>query len=436
MTTTWRTAPVAGRPAPATRLLTPPRPAPKLPAMTGPLRGPGPPPAAPEFATLALDRRRFLVLLGGAAAWTTLSPTLGWAQRLDRVPLQSWTLPESTPASAIEQTRALIAAAILAPSHWNAQPWRFELDGDVLRVVLDAARTLPASDPDQRLAHVSLGAALENLLVAARAWGLQPVAQHLPWGLSERRGAPLVAATVRWHAGGARRDRVLFGALAERRSNPREFEGRAIQPQSRAQMLAQVFEGVGIRWIDDRTAIRRVADLCHEASLATSADRRIAEERARWMRGDDGDARRRGDGVALERLGVDGVARWLAGRSQRPGAWLHGWAASSVAREVRERVRSSGALLLITTRPREGDARWLLAGQSYERLALKAATLGIAQQPLTGPIESARHREALLARFGATADEEPVLLVRLGHAKPVDPTPRRALALVSTYRNS
>lgn len=410
--------------------------------MTGPSRDSGSPQPAPEFATFALDRRRFLVLMGGAAAWTALAPSIGWAQQLEqlkrakRVPLQPWALPDVAPASTIEQTRALIAAGILAPSHWNAQPWRFELDGDVLRLVLDPTRTLPVADPDLRFAHVSLGAALENMLVAARAWGLQPVVQHVPWGISERRGAPMVAATVRWHAGGPRRDRVLFGALAERRSNPREFEGRAIQPQSRAQMLAQMFEGVGAHWLDDRAAIRRVADLCHESTLATSQDRRVADERARWMRGDDGDARRRGDGVALERLGIDGVARWLAGRSQRPGAWLHSWAASSVAREVRERVRSSGALLLITTRPREGDARWLLAGQSYERLALKAATLGIAQQPLSGPIESPRHREALLARFGAPNDAEPVLLVRIGHAKPVDPTPRRAVALVSTYRNS
>lgn len=404
--------------------------------MKGPLRGSRAARTTPEFATIPLDRRRFLLLMGGAAAWTALSPSLGWAQRLARIPLQTWSLPDAAPANPIEQARALIASAILAPSHWNAQPWRFELDGDILKLVLDPTRTLPSSDPDQRLAHVSLGAALENLLVAARAWGLQPVAQHLPWGLTQRHSAPLVAASVRWQPGGVGRDRVLFGALGERRSNPREYDGRAITLQNRTQLLAQLFEGVHAHWLDDRGAIRRVSDLCHEASIATSADARLSEERMRWMRGDEGDARRRGDGVALERLGIDGVARWLAGRAQRPDAWLHDWASSAVARESRERVRSSGALLLITTRRADGDARWLLAGQSYERLALKAATLGIAQQPLSGPIESPRHREALLTRFGATSDEEPLLLVRLGHAKPVDPSPRRAVALVSTYRNS
>lgn len=69
------------------------------------------------------------------------------------------------------------------------------------------------------------------------------------------------------------------------------------------------------------------------------------------------------------------------------------------------------------------------------RLALQVAAFGLAQQPLSAPIESPKHRAALAARFAA-AGEEPLLLVRLGHGKPPEPTPRRGVALVSTWRNS
>ena len=89
-------------------------------------------------------------------------------------------------------------AAILAPSYWNAQPWRFEVDANELRLTLDPGRTLPFCDPDQRFALLSLGAALENLLVAARAWGLQPAVQYLPFGTHVRHGASLVAARITW----------------------------------------------------------------------------------------------------------------------------------------------------------------------------------------------------------------------------------------------
>ena len=77
----------------------------------------------PEFASLTLDRRRFLVLLGGAAALRALEPSLAWAKRAATLPaLQPWSLPAAIPAHPIEAARALIGAAILAPSYWNAQP--------------------------------------------------------------------------------------------------------------------------------------------------------------------------------------------------------------------------------------------------------------------------------------------------------------------------
>ena len=92
-------------------------------------RRPDPATAGPEFSAIALDRRRFLVLVGGVAALRALEPTLAWAKRATTLPsLQPWRLPNALPAQPIEAARALIGAAILAPSHWNAQPWRFEVD--------------------------------------------------------------------------------------------------------------------------------------------------------------------------------------------------------------------------------------------------------------------------------------------------------------------
>ena len=184
---------------------------------------PGPAPSGPEFASITLDRRRFLVVLGGAAALHAVGPQLAWARRAaGTLPaLQPWSLPETLPAHPIEAGRALVGAAVLAPSHWNAQPWRFEVDAGELRVVLDAQRTLPLDDPDQRFAQMSLGAALENMLVAARAWGQQPSVRYLPWGIAPRAGSSLVAATVSWTPGEHARDRLLYSALTERRSNAR-----------------------------------------------------------------------------------------------------------------------------------------------------------------------------------------------------------------------
>lgn len=397
--------------------------------------GPGAGDSAPRFATLTLDRRRFLVLMGSAAAYSILRPHAALAQRIaGDVPLQSWSLPETLPANGIDAARALVGAAILAPSYWNAQPWRFEVEGAELRLTLDAARTLPGCDPDLRFAHLSLGAALENLLIAARAWGQQPSVQYLPWGPAARANSPWIAATVRWKSGEQHRDRLLFSALGERRTNPRVYDGRAITMQSRAQLSAQVPEELRVHWLEDKREITRIAALTAEATLARANDRRAQTERYAYVRMNASEARHRGDGVTPDNLGLGGPLNGFAARALDPRSRFHHWGVESLARDVHDAVRSSGALALLTA-PKRQDSSAIVAGQAYERVALTAATLGIAQQPLSAPVESPKHRDTLARAFGA-AGEEPLLLVRLGHAHAPEQTPRRGVALVSTWRAS
>ena len=388
-----------------------------------------------RFRTLTLDRRRFLVLMGGATLATALPPSLVRAARhAERLALQPWSLPESLPAGEHDAVAALVGAAILAPSHWNSQPWRFEYDDGELRLVLDGARTLPGCDPDQRFAQMSLGAALENLLVAARAWGQQPTVRHLPWGLPNRPGVPFVAASISWNGSEARRDRSLFGALAERRSNPRGYDSRGLTLAHRAALLSQVPDEVRLHWIDDRAGRARVADVVGEAVVAAARDSRVRADHQAWLRESDGDARRHGDGVTIERLGYDGPFGWLAERGLRPGGHLRRFGRSWLGHETSELVRASGALALLTA-PQRSDAGAIVAGQAYERLALKATTLGLAQQPLSAATQNEAGRERIARAFGVSG-EEPLLLVRFGHAKPVPPSPRRAAALVTSWHRA
>jgi hypothetical protein len=345
-----------------------------------------------------------------------------------------WTLPDALPANGIEATRALIGAAILAPSYWNAQPWRFEVDPGELRLTLDASRTLPACDPDQRFAMLSLGAALENLLVAARAWGLQPAVQYLPFGTTVRHGTSLVAARITWLPGEQQRDRVLFAALGERRTNPRHYDGRTVTMAHRAQLLAQVPEDLRLHWLDDRKEIQNVGRLVREATETIADDKRSQAERFGWLRLTDGAVAKHGDGVTPDRIGLGGPLGWFAARALNPRSHIHGWGTGSWAHETEDAVRSSGALALITASRRQ-DTTSMVAGQAYQRFALQATAFGLAQQPLTAPIESEKHRATLLRSFGA-AGEEPLLLVRLGHSDPPEHTTRRAVAVVSTWRNS
>jgi nitroreductase len=387
---------------------------------------------APEgpHVEVTIGRRRFLVMAGSAAALAALRPRLAWAgeESSPAAQLQAWTLPGDPPATALETARALIAAAVLAPSNWNSQPWRFEVEGTTIRLVADTSRSLPITDPDQKGMMISLGAALENMLVAARAYGLRPKVTYFPHG-----GAASVVAEVAWVPGEPRRDRLMFGAIVERRTNRRDFDGRAIFMQNRAQLTAQASEGFRLHWLDDDDAMNAIADIASQAVHTRVADRAAEAETYGWMRFGD-EAERRGDGVTVDALEYGGFTHWFAGRYFNPGSWFLRFGAQSAAKEARSAIRSAGALALLTA-ARGGAQQWVAGGQTFERLALRATQLGIAHQPINTPIEMEPHRGDVLERFGV-AGEEPLMLLRLGHANPPPAAARRAVAMVASFRNS
>ncbi len=391
-------------------------------------RAPSPP---HETVEIRLGRRRFLIALAGTAAYVALRPSLALARRVGSADaaLQPWILSDALPGNPTDLARALIAAAVLAPSHWNTQPWRFEVEGPSIRIVADAQRALPVTDPERRSMMIALGASLENLLIAARAYGLQPNVTYMPF-----EGAGGVVAEVTWTEGEARRDRALFSTIPARRTNRRDFDGRAIYPENRAQLMAQASEDYVLHWLDDRDAMRGVADVAYEATRTQSRDARAEAEHYAWMRFGNRDARRRGDGITADALEYGGIAHWMPGRSFNPSSWFHRFGADSESKQARGAIRSAGAVALITT-TRRGEAVWLMAGQMFQRLALKATQLGIAHQPIHAPIEVGSMRVELARRFGAPGTD-PLLLLRFGHARAPSPSVRRAVAMVSAFRNT
>ena len=69
------------------------------------------------------------------------------------------------------QMRELIRYATLAANGHNTQPWKFAIQADAIEIQPDYTRGLPIVDPNHRELWISLGCALENLLVAARSTG-------------------------------------------------------------------------------------------------------------------------------------------------------------------------------------------------------------------------------------------------------------------------
>ena len=74
----------------------------------------------------------------------------------------------------------LVRAAILAASPHNTQPWLFKVAHSSVELHLNTRRNVGALDPYLREAHIGVGCALENLMLAAPANSYAASATLLP----------------------------------------------------------------------------------------------------------------------------------------------------------------------------------------------------------------------------------------------------------------
>ena len=73
-----------------------------------------------------------------------------------------------------DKSEFMIRYALLASSFYNTQPWQFEINdqADEINIYADSSRWLKVADPDKRELYISLGCALENLLITIDYFGL------------------------------------------------------------------------------------------------------------------------------------------------------------------------------------------------------------------------------------------------------------------------
>ena len=127
---------------------------------------------------------------------------------------------------------------------------------------------------------------------------------------------------------------------------------------------------------------------------------------------------RRQDGLTHAAMGLPSIPRWFGRLVMRGFATPR-----SQARSAAQAIRSSPAMMLFTV-DRHDPRGWVDLGRSFQRVALTATTLDIKQAHMNMPCELPALREEL-RRHLDLGDAQPLLLLRIGYAKPRPRSPRR-----------
>jgi nitroreductase len=318
-----------------------------------------------------------------------------------------------------EVLRKCLLAATAAPSIHNTQPWLFRLHQGAVEVLVDHRRHLRRIDPTGREMHISVGAAVFNLVLALRARGWAAETELAP-----NDGTALLDDRVAAIADVAARVvvvrpvlapptvRALAEAIPRRRTNRRPFLDQPVPTTVMADLTAAA-AAEGARLVVADAPLRQAV-----LSLTRTAERRQREdpdylaELRRWTSA-PGPGRR--DGVPRQALGPRDSDAALP---LRDFAIAHGTPSTVVEFE-----RDPTILLLMT--PGDRTADWLAAGMALQSVLLTATARGLAATPLSQLTEMPTLRDL----FADTVTREILQTVlRVGYARhPVAPTPRRDL---------
>ncbi|MFC4128434.1 Acg family FMN-binding oxidoreductase [Nocardia rhizosphaerae] len=300
---------------------------------------------------------------------------------------------------------AALTLAGRAPSVHNVQPWRWRVTDHSIHLYLDPARTLPATDPDQRDVVLSCGAALHHLAVALTAMGWASVIHRLPDPAAPEHLASLTPVRHRPTA----HEVEMSAAITTRRTDRRRYTSWPVPPGYLSLLAerAAVF-GAVVRPVEDRERVRAAVVA---AGRSHTADDAYRYELAVWS-GRHGSA----DGVPARNV-----------PAARPTDELPPRAFAGAQLPDPSRLPDHAELLVIGTSADDRRSR-LRAGEAISSMLLTATGIGMATCLLTEPLELTEQRAQIRDELlGDTVN--PQALLRIGWAPTsaaVPPlTPRR-----------
>ncbi len=330
-----------------------------------------------------------------------------------------------------------LRAAILAANPHDTQPWVFATGPEAIEVFADRSRNLGSFDPFRREMHLGLGAAIENLALAARAYGMSTAVEPTEGKLTlSPDDAPLRAARVVLRPVSPARDE-LFAAIPLRHTNRGPYRPDQPVGPDRLRRLADAAAtgDARVAFIADDAARRDLGALIVEATSRIVDDPEMSADSARWFRAGAREIAAHRDGVTLDAAGLSPPMTAFAKLLPDMGAQSNDKYWLSMTRDVQ--VPTASALGALFVRDRLDMAGAIGAGRAWQRLHLASVAAGLAAQPMNQPVERADRDRALgrpdefgreLAKFSPEPGWEATFVFRLGvPERPAPPSPRRAL---------
>ena len=305
----------------------------------------------------------------------------------------------------------LLSFAILAPSGHNSQPWAFKIENNSVLIFAESSRHLVKSDTNGRQLYISLGCAIENIVIAADYYGFSTAVTLLPDSKNQD-----LAARVTFSRASEKtsdKDHLIF-SIPERFNNRSMYENR-VQPKEVLNTISQLqTTNLSINFfISEQKNI--AADVAIEAGITAMDNKDFREELSGYVKNNFTSSK---VGMPAFGMGIPTLVSLLV--------------PTMIKRFNINRMKNKQdkALLkkftpIIGVISTEGDVKpdWLNAGRIYERIALMAVSNGFCTAVWASPIQIADYYRKLQSIL--RTNFRPQVFFRMGYSgKNIPHSPR------------
>ncbi|MDM7862128.1 hypothetical protein QTP81_16100 [Alteromonas sp. ASW11-36] len=308
----------------------------------------------------------------------------------------------------------LLNYAILAPSHYNAQPWRFRLSNNGLDIILDKKRVSRFVDPHSREAIISCGAAIGMIEVAAHYFGCSV---NINYENTTDRDL-LAHINLTGNFDPSDNDIAWFHAIKYRQTNRKYFDDT--EPPNQAidsvQSYAKTLD-VQLSLARDIGTIIKFSDMVERAVKRQFAKPWFRFEFTSWQR----------SLLSLKPDGLTGHGFYnttLPNLISKPMLNWFNWG-SSIGKYNVDKCRNGSPTFAVISTANDDRTDWLNTGRLLTFLLLGLAHQGLSVSYMNQAIQEPDIRKQLPPILQSL--QYPQLILRIGKASPVHFTSRRSV---------
>ena len=299
----------------------------------------------------------------------------------------------------------IIRNAAKAPSGHNTQPWKFEVNDSQIIIRPNFERKLKVVDADNHALYISLGCALENLILSAKAHSLVP---HVILNLNQGKEEILVDLTK---SESVEKD-VLYDYIDHRQCTRTPYDSKPVAESVLEELKEEVKNDlVDIIFFTDKTKIKELEPFIIDGSNTQFNNKEFIEELVNWIRFNKKDAQRKGDGLWASSLGFPNMPKLVGNLVIKRLV-----TAKSEVKRWKNLIQKSAGFALFTIKGNSKED-WVRLGQSFQRFGLKATQLELKHAHVNMPCEEIEVRRKLMQHFNIDNGRQALLLTRFGYSE-------------------